>query len=497
MLHKLSILGSIIALVSSLAACSSGGGSGNSSSNSGNDTVVLSGAISSSSPAPGNASGPARAVASANKVVGIQVSGLGAAGNTNDFVAADVDANKKFSLSVNKGAANGAAVLMLLDTTQTRRIDQVLGFITLMDSAGTDSLMSVPTGNAGGTVDLGAIASGSGLSNLTLQDMTTIVNSTLSALRERGRTDAMLRNLKNTWANTGAAITYSYMPGFEWGRSYQDAVNAADWFDVTLYYYKGNQFYFRSNDTALLNAGVCTLSTDPSHVAVKLVPPQSFVGYNLGFLGQTISTETITALHNDNVAPITATTCGSTTGGIAGGIYFAKEASGGYSNFNWGGGGVRSDNFPAGIWALQVGSEEKAHFDIKITSPVDDAGHYKVYLPSIKVITDGSGVIQHIDVLFHVWNGTAYEPITDPTLFLIQISLLGLTLADYWTPGAGTPVSNNMELTHIGNGVFRGTPTASFRTGQYDTGFNTDAASSVTIVYNLYGVGIRFDLRWF
>jgi hypothetical protein len=493
MLRNLIVLTFGIAFINSVVACSRGGGSGDSSGGSSSNTVVLSGTISSSS-APGGAFRPAGAVASADKVVGMQVSGLGVAGGAGDFVTADVEANNKFALSVDKGASGGAAVVMLLDTTRTRKIDQVLGFITLVDSAGTGSLISVPTGNAGDAVDLGVIASG--VSNRSLQDMTAIVNSSLSAMRERGRVDAMLRNLKNNWANAGASITYSYMPGFEWGRSYRIAVNAVDWFDVSTYYYKGNQFYFRSNDPALLSAGVCTASADPTHVAVKLVPPRPFDGYKISYLGVTSSAETITAMHNDNAAPITALTCGASTGGIAGGFYFGREASGGYVNFNWGGGGVRSDDFPSGIWALQVGSEEKAFFDIKITSPADDAGHYKVYLPAVKVVTDDSGVIQRVDVLFYVWNGVAYEPITDPTLFLSQITLLGLTLTDYWTP-TGTPVSNNMELVHVGNGVFRGTPSASFRSGLYDDGFNTDAASSLTVVYNLYGVGIRFDLRWF
>ncbi len=492
----------IIAILSIVPACSksnstdsstTGGMTGPTASSS---TVVLSGTISSTVSATAPGMWRAAGAGTVDKVVGIQVSSIGTAATADPYITAVVDANSKFKMTLDKGGTGGAAVMMLLDTTKTRKIDQVLGFLTVADSATSDSVMSLPTSSAANAVDLGTIAGGSGLSNLSIQDIFSLVGSSIDQMRERGRTDALLRNLKNEWANRGTSITYGYGPGFDWGRSYQDTVNATSWFPVSSYFFKGNLFFFRSNDPALQDAGVCKPSTDASHVAVKLVPPQPFTGSNISTLGATISSETITAFHNDGANTLTLTTCGSSTGGIAGGFFFGKESTG-YVNFNWGGGGIRSDNLPSGIWSLMVGSEEKASFDIKATSPVDDAGHYKVYLPSIKVIADSTSfVIQYIEVLFHVWNGTAYVPITDPSLLLSQVNFLGLSLADHWTP-SGTPNSTNMTLIHQGSGVFRATPSVPFRTGQFDSNTNADVAASIVINYNLHGVGIAFDLRWY
>lgn len=486
---------SALILTAALLACSSGGSGSSGSPNNSGTPITLSGTVTSQSPAPGSAAPAATAV---NKVIGYQVAGINTVSGPASYAEANVDANGAFQLTVNSGGSNGGAVLMLLDTTKTRKIDQVVSFLALGDSAGGDGLIKLPLGTAQSSVNLGSIAALTGLSNMLIQDMTGSLGSTVELMRELARTDALLRNLKNEYANVTDNSYYFHTPGFEWGRSYQDAVNAADWFDPATYGFKGFQLFFMTNDPAFQDDAICTHATSTNHVALVLTPPAPVTMEQVDFFGTATSSQTVTAFTNDLNEPLTATTCGSAPGGgatIADTCYLGKD--GVMTNFNWGGGGIRSPNLPADPWTLSLGGVEKAHFDIRVASPLDDTGNPIVYVPSVKIVSNASGIIERLSIRFYLWDGAAYAAVIDPTVMLQQISAFNVAISDVWTP-TNAASSDSMTPVHTGGGIFEAVPAAQFYTPDKKPSAqnNSDVADSVGIGYSMHGSGVRFDLRW-
>lgn len=483
--------GLLFVLLLTLAACSSGGGGGG-----GTARVTISGTISSgAAQVSAMQSTVPRAVTvngvTIDKIVGFQVCG----GSITAEETADVDPTGDFSLSIVKGGEGCGVVAMLLDSTEVRKIDQVKGFISIPTASGSEPLIGLPTSSAQSVINLGAISE-LGDAQQTTAALAETFGMTDSQLTEIAQVDSVLRNIKNTWANTSNGTYYYYSPGFAWSGSYL-TVDGNGWTTLGDYFFKGTALFFRTNDPAFTQAAICP-SNASDRKPLLFLPPADFAASLVSFGGPTV-TETITTttgFNNNYVAP-SAATC------INAGLPDANRISGTFSlvqnsgatDFNWGGGGV-AGSFPENTWTMQLDGQDKAWFDVQIVNPLDAGGNPLVYVPSFKVEADGNGKITSVLVKFYLWNGSAYSQVTDPAGLSIYAKYLSPALTHIGQEQAGG--NEMLQLQHVGSGEFRATPTKTFyTTGNCPNPLPTSSwcAHSLSLGYSLFGLGVRFDLR--
>jgi len=387
-------------------------------------------------------------------------------------------------------------IILLLDTTQARKIDQVVGYLNLSDAS--NGLMKIPTDSAAtGSINVGTVTQASGStsanSSTSLTELTSNFSVDLGVLQELAKTDDILQTGKNIYANYVSEAQYAdTAPYFAFNGHTSDITGAYS--DPTDAVYSGYGLYLDLAFPGVTMASVCAASGGKT---LSLTPPSTITEGTDSFSGGTPDTYTVldnTGVSGHSLRSGSEYQCGGSNALGAGSIYVHGVPTAESFGFNWGAGNGFANAIAAGEWVLKVDSTEVARFDLKAAAVLDSNSKPTVYVPVLKVDVDGSNIITAVSLKLYTWNGTAYAQVTDPTAFLAATSDFNLSITDYGQTGTETLY----DWVDAGSGVFTITNfgSKSWKLGNYGTGNTTHyAATSIVASYKLYGASMRFDFR--
>jgi hypothetical protein len=423
-----------------------------------------------------------------------------------NIVEGSIESGGNLSISIPKNDYEW--VLVLLDSTQEEKIDQVVGYIKLSD-AESSGLMKLDASDVSeSSLDVGEITKSAGSDEIgsteTLEDLSDKFSSSIDALREVARTDKLLKSVKNFYANYDATSNTYYLVQPYYVMNYDadsiDDINSmdADFTDVSKLTYGGYGLYFNVSDEDRVQFP--DLCGDPSDSEITLTPPGTLYGANQD--GTVDSDPAINVLTNPSMSDETGSSdyryCGSEGVTSADGFYAHGNGGGTDFGFNWGGGYGFFGEPPEGRWNMDVDGDPVATYEIAAGSPVNESGQLNVYLPSFRVIREeGSNEITKIQVRFYTYNpgSDSFELITDPTTMLSNIGengQVGVELSDY---NVDPRVSIYGPADHAGDGVFELTDFQG-ETFHFDPCPSTgNSLAALATNYTLNGASIRLDVR--
>ncbi len=372
-------------------------------------------------------------------------------------------------------------VLILLDTNQAARKDQVVGYVTM--TAGSNGLTALPLSGASGTVDFGDLSKSGDETTSTKDndDNAAPISITSDQLLALALSDNGIKTVKNAYRNYDGTTFTSIKPFFTWGKSSGASADILDTYtsvsDMVSNRFNGYLFYMNSNHSAINYTNICAQST-----GMTLYPPSSVT--NIG------NTATFTTS-----IPISSLGGSASTNGnscTANQLYLRDDtATYGSYQFNFSAGATGGANdylsppIPSGDWTLKVGSTTIAEFEGNVGSIFlnDNTTKPIVILPSIKATTSG-GNITRVDVRWYVKDNDAgtFSEVTDTTL-LGQLKSVSIFLTDY----NSSPYASESVSCDSASGC---TLTPSARTWSSST-----ANTSISVSYTVNNIAIYIDYR--
>jgi hypothetical protein len=423
-----------------------------------------------------------------------------------EIVTIDEDGN--FELAVSAGEPH---VLLVVDSTAADPLDGVLGVIGMTDGDG--SLMRLPTDDAIGDFALGDLSvgeTGEIGSSMTVADNQASVDASAETLAEVAKTDDSIKHVKNTWANSSAdGVYWESKPYVTFSGALQDidgAYGAPG--DVP---YHGFGVYMSTNDPRATFLDACggAGGAEPKTI-IEVTPPAalSFEEEDRSTTPPSVVTHPVAVLSNVDAASPEGTAdssryCGASHGEWANGMYYSGDHGDGSLSFNFGAGGY-AGKMPDGAWTVEVNGEAAAKFDMASAHPLDASGNPTVYVPSVKVTKNASGVITRIDAKLYLWDvaTSAYVQVTDTTAFAKSTSSFNASLTDYSGGCGGSGRKENM-LSDVDpvDGVYTWTGLEEYEMKMITADHNdfSDSscdAESIAFGYEINGVSLRFDYRY-
>jgi|GEM_PF-4742384 len=368
-------LGILLIAIAALAACSGGTGGG------GNDgSVVLSGRV--SSMGTGSvAAGSVGASATSEMILVLPLRENIWVEDLRNAEQVSIEADGSFSVELSQSYSN--YLFVLIDESQPRP-DRVLGYIALSDLE--DSLISIPAGSATGDIDAGELTleGDEAVSENDLESYTATFGMTFDELKERARSDDVLKWIKNLYINDQVTRFWTPDVSFAWRGLLSDAKTTA--ITPNEYGFQGYGFQFSAEG---YGADFDFDDIVNGTVDVAIVPPVAEVSLSAGgtipgpFTNDAIDPENIEERIVDGESRYYA---GDGDFGIA---YESGRDSVAISGP--GGTGIFGLPVTEGYWTVTLDNEEIAWFDLAVGSPVDAAGNPIVPVPSFSFSTEADG----------------------------------------------------------------------------------------------------------
>ncbi len=372
---------------------------------------------------------------------------------------ATIQSDESFSLSLNKTISTNW-VLLLLDTNEAEKIDQVKGYVAVkVDDS--NNLIQFSLDAANSSINLGTLETSSNSTDEAQTTQTTEAasfNLSPTVLLEMAKTDETLKGLKNLYANFNPTTgKYFFIdPVYLWDGWSQSTINNR-YPEPTELFAAGNHvyyFYLKTN----------SLDYDPQNVldhnsTLTMTPPAPIDIANIDFSG---IGESGVAVITDEAAYATYESSGVI---MSEWLYFKGQV-------------------PSGKWVEKVGSKPICTFDLSATYSTDEAGRPKLYIPVVQVTTNESSIVTSIDIKWYVNTGSGFEPVTDLTTLAAS---LGGNMMLWLSSGPGA-----IDEYHYFNGLTTKVDTFSHNWTFPRTVLGTPELSSITIDYNRNFVGYRF-----
>ena len=388
----------------------------------------------------------------------------------------DIGTDGSFSLQLSK---DYDWVLLLIDTTEPLKRDQVKAYIAMSDIDG--SMLEMPMQDASSNIDLGTLepSGNEAVSSTSLADNADKFTLSLAQLKEIARTDDVLKSIKNTYINyddtTGTYL--NIQPFFGW-RDESGSISIYNMFSdpatTIANHNNGYSYYFNTNSNAIDFTKVCDQS-----VLLTLHPPATVTR-----VGGTPSWGTTTPFTNSGtVYTNTGTVCGG------GDLYLRNDGS--ELSFNYAGGVFWATPIVSGYWEIKYDGTKLFEFDGTLGSPFenDDITKPIVYIPALKAVVT-NGTIDYFELKWYLRNSNGgYDEITDFTTFSHSVENASVYLTQY----SGTRIDDSIELTAATNYASAIPPRQWTFLGQSTT--SGAFAEEITVTYQMNGIGLRFEWR--
>lgn len=457
-------------------------------------------------------------------------------------LAISLDAKEVAALTEGEGegVANGIVIMTVKESDDKFAAGASMKFIEV-PAVGDSDLVKLPTDLITETseVALGELSDSDGSFVASAVSGADLIKTDAKVLAELASTDNGLKLVRNRYMNgdLGAEKYLEINPQYTFDGDITPFLTATDFLPIVVNgtsknaRLRGFNLRFEGKMPDLTIADVCKATSGGAAAAkdIVLVPPTADLAGNaqtpeLTFFSDACEAdanacEKKTILSSAGSVKGSATNC-KTDNNVAGSNFFdfEEQTRGGsdakYVNFNWGGGGGFVGAIPAGLWDMKLkeGATETliGRFDIGSAYPMSsqEADAYPVvYMPSVKITRDGSNKLTGLELKFMVWNQTtsAYEEVTDLTLFKSIVQELNMRMEDHSTDGWTDPNKDGITvaITPPATGhVFTADLSKMGRDWILnDSGTNVDNdettphAESFVVVYTMYGVNYRFDLR--
>jgi len=395
--------------------------------------------------------------------------------------------------SVELPADSDRCMILLVDTTQTKKIDQIVGYVAIgIDSA--YNMLNFPASKASGDIDLGEIDQDPDQPDEVKSDennvnsVTANLSLSLEELKQMASNDKLLRSIKNWYANNHGEDWYGLNPVYMY--TYSD-----DFLSSKDQYLTPDVVFSTANSSKLLKEYIIMYFTT---VAADDPTKPEFGDSELS-LYFPVGSYTIDAQDQDGNTGINID--GSVEVRLSTDPSLNQPASlKGYRFWDQNGLGFFHDVVPEGQWVLEKDGLEIARYDLSTGDPFDANGNIRVFVPAIKINTTND-TVDSIDIQWYLYDEINGEYQTvEPTskAFLDVVDYFEISLTRHSDPvvtesfeigSEGGTVGGNLQITdtHI-------TPTKYEWTVGTATGDQVKL-DSLCVQYGVYGTGFMFDFR--
>lgn len=364
--------------------------------------------------------------------------------------------------------------------------------------AGNDNFINFPVGDAASNeLNLGRTTVSGSDAKSEFEVSSNFYNLPDSAIQELVGLSSSLKGAKNTYINQDGYLTTPY---FAWlGSRAAVASQAFTPVEDVVPGSVGFGIYFTnhsSNPPLLKDACAGNLGTTGGYT---LTPPEAIVENATG--------QTRTLLDSNNNSGSVAAedsngrfSCAQAQSQTQPSIYIygyepgASSESIKVSGFNWGGSDGYKAPLPAGKWTLKYNGSTVGLYDLAAASPLKN-GISRVYMPSVKVTANSSGVISKVELRFYLYDraSQAYELVTDLQTLKKVVESLSLDLNVYSKKSKQSHVPISVELGDA-SGVF--TVNSSQFGGQtWTIGDLSGNGGVLAVAYTMYGYSMRTEYR--
>ncbi len=316
----------------------------------------------------------------------------------------DINADGSFSVSVDTGISENW-VLLLIDSTQSDKKDQVVGYVTM--GTGDDNLLKLPVSEASGDeINLGAMDTQADSDEIkssnSEEENADQFTLTVDQLKKIAQTDDMLKFIKNLYINYDKAndIWYTVLPEFTFRDSLDMIENRwANPGDIVNnpYFTSLGSMLFKTNDPAFTGMDLSVYSNN-ADIPITLTPPDTVQMENFDDSSQTTTYDNTTPIYLDGNSDPTIE-YGTFRFMLA---YFSVHING-------------NPGFPPGFWALNKDGTPYAYYDINSTYSEDANGYPKIFVPVLKANVDDNNIITSINIKWYVYDPTSDPPYTEIT----------------------------------------------------------------------------------
>ena len=395
--------------------------------------------------------------------------------------------------SVDLPADSDRCVLLLVDTAQNIKIDQIVGYVAIGVDA-NHNMLNFPASEATGDINLGTIDQDPDQTDEVKSDensvsaVTANLNLTLDELKQMASNDKLLRSIKNWYANNHGDYWYGLNPVYMY--TYSDDFLSSN-----------NQFL--TPDVIFNPANSSKLEQEYTFLYMTTVeeddPTKPEFGSSELSLYFPVGTYTIDAQDQDGHTGITID--GSQDVVLSTNQSLNQPASlQSYRFWDENGLGFFHGIVPEGQWILKKDNQEIARYDLSTGNPFDSSGNIKVFVPAIKINTS-SNIVESIDIQWYLYDSSAsqyqtVDPISKAFLDIVDYLEISFTrysdttISESFVIGSeGGTVGGNLQITdtHI-------TPTEYTWTLGSATGSQVKL-ESLCIQYEVYGTRFMFDFR--
>ncbi len=407
-----------------------------------------------------------------------------------DLVYPDSDG----SFSASFPAGSDRCMLLLVDTTQTVKLDQIVGYIAI----GIDSehnLLNFPVNEATDDINLGSVSQDTYADQsdevksdeCNVESVTSTINMTLQELKQMASNDPLLKSIKNWYANIngddwhGLNATYMYF-------YYDLAAAAGSYISPDIVFDPANSGNLEKEYTILYMTTVA--EDDPTKPEfgdseLSLYLPSGT--YTINAKDQNEQSVTIPAGARLSIDP---------------NLNEPADTLSGYDFWEGNGLGFFYGTVPEGQWILKKDGVEIARYELKTLDPLYDNRNIKVFSPGIKLNTTTEGVVNSVDIKWYLYDSdsSSYGEV-DPNskAFLNVVEYLSVTFSYYGettvseefevgSNGGTTGGNLNITDTNIEPSEYTWTLSSTPEAGQTQL-------TSLSITYEVYGTRFTFDYR--
>jgi len=409
-----------------------------------------------------------------------------------DKQIATIDTSGHFSVGV--PADSDRSVLLLVDTNQQRKIDQIVGYIAIGVDA-EHNMLNFPASNATGDIDLGTVSKDTDSDQAdevksNESDVNTVTENfdlTFEELKQMASNDKLLRSIKNWYANLDGDNWYGLNPVYMY--TYNNLLSA-----------KNN---FLTPDTVFDLNNSANLEKEYTILYMTTVAADDPTKPEFG-------NSELSLYFPDGSYTVDAQDQNNTTGiSIPAGARISTNSSlnepsslQAYDFWDQSGLGFFHGIVPDGQWVLKKDEVEIARYDLSTGDPFDSNGNIKVFVPAIKLNTIGD-IVDSIDIQWYLYDESTgqYQPVDSTSkAFLDVVDYFDISLTDYSSNPAisenfeigssGGTVGGNLQLTdtHI-------TPIEKTWTFSDQPGTGETHLTSLCVQYEIYGTRFMFDIR--
>ncbi len=346
-------------------------------------------------------------------------------------------------------------ILLLINSQATTKQDMIVGYIALSDLS--DSLLWMPISSASANIDLGTLSQvgNEARSTTTLSDAASAFTFSLDQLRQIAKTDDVLKNIKNVFANYDQSTGKYWLlePYFGWSDVPSSIKN--QWSDPANLQFYGYAFYMPTNNTS--NPTFTEICNGTK--TLKLYPPAA-----VHLLDNSATFDANNPIYTES-GQIDQRQDGSQE---CGGTYFylRDDTQNSQAQMNWYMYNfiVGDDNLlapdtqtqpiPSGYWTLKLddGTQETtvATFDLAVASPFDSSGNPVIFMPSLNVTVDANDNITSIQLKFYTYDSqnNSWVEVTDSQVLEQMLTAIWVGINDYdgTTGNGGQRIEENYEI---------------------------------------------------